>query len=115
MAKDRRRRALPGYHPPLGRTAFAWEAYVWSELPKGRTTTAREVSLDNLERMWLSHELNNFVVTMPAYQASLLGRVLVSPQTSAHKASTSSLFQSPLCSPSLASCFLARDVPVYLV
>ncbi len=59
--------------------AFAWEAYVWSELPKGRAMTAREIYLDNLERMWRSRELNNFVVTMPGYQASLLGRVLVSP------------------------------------
>ncbi len=59
--------------------AYGWEAYVWSRLPKSPARTAREAYLDDLVKLWQSRELHKFVVTMPAFQRSLFGRVLESP------------------------------------
>ncbi len=59
--------------------AYAWEAYVWSKLPRGQPTTSRELHLNDLVRRWRSQELHDLVVTMPGYQKAYLGRVLVSP------------------------------------
>ncbi len=60
--------------------AYAWEAYVWSQLPRpSGSPTALETHLDSLVRLWRFRELNSFVVTMPGYQQAFFGTVLVSP------------------------------------
>lgn len=59
--------------------AFTWGAYVWSQVPRGRSMTSLEINEDWVVYYWQRDALADYVVTTPGYQQQCLGGVLVSP------------------------------------